>query len=232
MLLGQENGWMDVPIFASWAKKVFVPHVTGVRERYSHLADEPALLWVDGHSSRCNAEFIEACRAAHITVASFPAHTTTILQPLDCGVLRVFKSSLPAKFRVATVEYLENHSETERKNIPALAGERRCILFQAAKGSLYKAHDPEIISKTFANCGLVPWKPASVLQSPEKVNSNPIPPPPQRTAINISGRVLTNEDLLLEIAAAKLVKQEKIRLKAEKETRKEAKKLNQNLKLG
>ena len=53
---------------------------------------KPFLLIVDGHASHMSIEAIEFAKSNDIHVLCLPSHTTHILQPLDIGVLKSFKS--------------------------------------------------------------------------------------------------------------------------------------------
>ena len=50
------------------------------------------LLVQDGHSSHISIELIELARQNEVTLLCLPAHTSRILQPLDIGVFKSFKS--------------------------------------------------------------------------------------------------------------------------------------------
>ena len=52
----------------------------------------PVLLIEDGHASHISIELIELARANDIYLLCLPAHTTHILQPLDTGVFKSFKT--------------------------------------------------------------------------------------------------------------------------------------------
>ena len=52
----------------------------------------PVLLILDGHASHVSIEAIEFARSNDIHMLYIPAHTTHILQPLDVGVFKSFKS--------------------------------------------------------------------------------------------------------------------------------------------
>ena len=52
----------------------------------------PIILILDGHSSHVSIEAIEFARSNYIHMLCIPAHTMHILQPLDIGVFKSFKS--------------------------------------------------------------------------------------------------------------------------------------------
>ena len=65
----------------------------------------PVLLIEDGHGSHISIELIELARANEVYLLCLPAHTTHILQPLDVGVFKSFKTF----FSKACHKYLTKH---------------------------------------------------------------------------------------------------------------------------
>ena len=78
----QSSGWMSLNLFEKWTRQVFIPAVKGIRIE-CNLQDKPALLFVDGHSSRHNATLMEYLVTENIHCVLLPPHTSHILQPLD-----------------------------------------------------------------------------------------------------------------------------------------------------
>jgi hypothetical protein len=203
---GQDSGWIDLVGFSNWVDKIFLPAVEERRKRPG-LEDKPALLWVDGHSSRTNADVMTKLKANNVVVACIPSHTSHILQPLDNGVNGTFKTWLAAHMP---------------KRIPSSMPEARYELLRLAARSLYHAFESEAVQAAFDACGLYPWDPEKLVNDPTKVNSCAPPTPPKRKAIAISGRVLTDDDVILELMVVgdkRAVKAEKVKaekVKAEK----------------
>ncbi len=81
MFANSENGWSNKDIYLEWFR--FFLHIPPAR---------PVLLIQDGHASHMSIELIELARANGIHLLCLPAHTTHILQPLDVGVFKSFKS--------------------------------------------------------------------------------------------------------------------------------------------
>lgn len=52
----------------------------------------PVVLIQDGHTSHMSIKLIELARANDVHLLCLPAHTTYILQPLDVGVFKPFKT--------------------------------------------------------------------------------------------------------------------------------------------
>ena len=64
----------------------------------------PVLLIMDGHSSHVSIDVIQLAQDTGIHLLCVPAHTTHILQPLDIGVFKSFKSNFTkacSKYRAA-----------------------------------------------------------------------------------------------------------------------------------
>lgn len=80
---GNKSGWMQEEDFL-----IFIKHF----EKYAKPSEEnKVLLILDNHSSHLFIPVIEFCRSHHITLLSFPPHTSHRLQPLDRGVFGPFK---------------------------------------------------------------------------------------------------------------------------------------------
>ena len=79
-------------IFLNWFK-FFLTSIPPTR---------PVLLIMDGHGTHMSIEIIELARSNGVYLLCLPAHTTHILQPLDVGVFKSFKSN----FSKACSKYL------------------------------------------------------------------------------------------------------------------------------
>ena len=53
----------------------------------------PVLLIMDGHGTHMSIELIELARSNGVHLLCLPSHTTHILQPLDVGIFKSFKSN-------------------------------------------------------------------------------------------------------------------------------------------
>jgi len=78
-----ESGWINSELFVSWFAFFLksIPPTCNI------------LLVQDGHSSHVSIELIEMARENGVCLLCLPAHTSHILQPLDVGVFKSFKSS-------------------------------------------------------------------------------------------------------------------------------------------
>ena len=78
-----DSGWVNSGLFCKWLD-FFVKLIPPSR---------PVLLLLDGHVSHMSIEAIEVARSNEVHMLCIPAHTTHILQPLNVGVFKSFKSN-------------------------------------------------------------------------------------------------------------------------------------------
>ena len=175
---GTSSGWITEEVFLEWIKEVFNPTVQ-VRRDTLDKQDEPAMLWLDGHISRNSPEALTLLKDNNIFCATFPGHTSHILQPLDNGFFRDFKSSL---------------RKMRGKVYPECAAKTRYHLLTAASRALYEATWGPSIMKCFEVTGVVPWNPQKILSDRSKVrdmNAGEIYQAPKGRGPNMSNRVLS-----------------------------------------
>ena len=80
-----DSGWMESVQFVEWFEKIFIPET-------KHL-DGNKLLIFDGHSSHISSTVVTMAIENNIELLCLPAHTSSILQPLDVGVFKSVKSA-------------------------------------------------------------------------------------------------------------------------------------------
>lgn len=90
-----ESGWVNKDIYLNWFH-FFLKNIPPTR---------PVLLIQDGHASHISIELIELARANDVHLLCLPAHTTHILQPLDVGVFKSFKTSFSKACTVYLTKY-------------------------------------------------------------------------------------------------------------------------------
>jgi hypothetical protein len=76
------NGWTDDATGLHWLEEIFDRYTkkkasNGLRKR---------LLYLDGHGSHLNMNFINWCDKNNILLAIYPPHSTHRLQPLDVAL--------------------------------------------------------------------------------------------------------------------------------------------------
>lgn len=77
------KGWINDDLYLEWFK-FFLASIPPAR---------PVLLLEDGHAAHITIELIEMARANDVDLLCFPSHTTHLLQPLDVGVFKSFKTN-------------------------------------------------------------------------------------------------------------------------------------------
>ena len=82
------NAWMTAAIFTEWFKKSFVPSVR--RHLRECRMEEKALLLFDNCRVHPPAGMLRSADR-NITVMYMPPNTTSVIQPLDQGIIAAFK---------------------------------------------------------------------------------------------------------------------------------------------
>ncbi len=178
---GQENGFITNEIFHGWIRAVFIPHVNNIRQ-INRCPHQKALLLVDPHSTQDFAPALGECEEHNILVLTFPAHSSTILQPLDLEVNMELKRVLGNHFKPIKDELKED---------------RRIRLLDASVHALQIALAGLYIKSSFARAGIWPYSKEAPLNSHlvrdplnEPVTNKPNK---KRRGHQIAGRILTQE---------------------------------------
>ena len=95
LFCNSSNGWINDDLFLQWFK-FFLANIPPTR---------PVLLIMDGHGTHISIELIELAQSNGVHLLCLPSHTTHILQPLDVGVFKSFKSN----FSKTCSKYLAAH---------------------------------------------------------------------------------------------------------------------------
>lgn len=131
------NGWMTRNLFTLWAMN-FSHWLQMYRLQLpKSIRDKPAVLFLDGHSSRKNYDAMSYLARHNVTVIVLPAHVTHILQPFDVGIAAPYK----AEFKKSVLRGLQKVTDTCRSNTDAL---RTATVLAALE-----AYDRTV---TFQNC--------------------------------------------------------------------------------
>ena len=193
---GAESGWMNKEVFASYIETLFFPAVHARRDllKTQTTLCTRALLFVDGHSSRANPELLKEFQKEDVDVICIPAHTSHILQPLDCGTNRAFK------------EMLNKTRQFHGKRLSTIGvKERRKELLKATRVACVFAFDDDLIRDSFAAAGLWPFDPDRVLHSESILKDPPKPDTEKKKKskrISISNRVLTLPEFVDELESS------------------------------
>ena len=139
LFCNSENGWINQDIYLKWFE-FFIKNIPPAR---------PVLLIQDGHGSNISIELIEMARENEIHPLCLPAHTTHILQPLDVGVFKSFKSH----FSKACHAYIAKH--------PGRVVTTDIIAALVAEAWPHSCTPVNILSG-FKKCGIFPINPGAV----------------------------------------------------------------------
>lgn len=187
---GQSAEWMTAEIFREWVVKAFIPYVNARRTELN-CPNERALLMVDGHESRRSVEALRALSDANIDVFTFPSHTSHILQPMDCGINRAFKTKLNAQKSAA---------------IRTTVDERRTKLVELAARASYDAMYPGTVKEAWRTAGIWPWSLEQMKSSKYVLRQVPpeiaqLTPKRKRSRISLSGKLISGEDVISALEA-------------------------------
>lgn len=130
------SGWMETEQFYEWFQKVFVSGTSQL--------DGAKLLIFDGHSSHISPQVVQLAVENNIELLCLPAHTSSILQPLDVGVFKTVK----AAWRKCLREYYDQtrYSNVDKRVFPSLL--KRLV----DQGSFSRGN----AVSAFEACGIVP----------------------------------------------------------------------------
>ncbi|KAJ6240601.1 hypothetical protein M0813_03068 [Anaeramoeba flamelloides] len=93
------KGFITKELFYKWTRDVFIPEVEAIRLFYKFPKNKWALLVLDGHSSRADLRAIHLLQQHHIDCVVIPGHSSHVLQPLDVGIFKHFKTELKKQQR-------------------------------------------------------------------------------------------------------------------------------------
>jgi hypothetical protein len=122
-------------------KATFAAYIQFFVQVLKPTADRPALLLVDNHVSRFNADMMEFARVNHVIMFSLPPNSTDKVQPLDVSCHRPFKAYLSA--------------EIER--LPADFVLKPWNIVEIASPAWSKAMSPANIRSGFESTGIAPF---------------------------------------------------------------------------
>ena len=187
---GSPNGWMNDECFENWSEWL-IKRVQRIREVYGHAHDQRAILLLDGHGSRNNAEVMKKFKEANIDVVIFPPHMTHIMQPFDRVIARPLKDCLS---RIAR-ELVNDFDPDDQNTVPTL----RLVQVMSLIDAHRVATTARNCSVAFAECGLYPYNPDRVLSnkqirrsSKNFIQTEVVPGP----SFKISGKCLTSDEVL------------------------------------
>ena len=143
------NGWINGDLFLLWFE-FFLRNIPPAR---------PVLLILDGHGSHVSIDLIELARSNGVDLLCLPSHTTHILQPLDVGVFKSFKTH----FSKACSRYISANPGR------VITADKLASLIAEAWPHSFTALN---IMSGFRKCGVFPFNPSAVTDrqiAPSKV---------------------------------------------------------------
>lgn len=157
LFTNSESGWINSQLYLEWFE-FFLQNIPPTR---------PVLLLQDGHASHTSIELIELARANDIHLLCLPAHTTHVLQPLDVGVFKSFKSN----FSKACSKYLAKYPGR------VVTTDKLASLVAEAWPNSFTAVN---VLSGFKKSGVYPLNPGQVTDR-QLAPSKALCPPPEKT---------------------------------------------------
>jgi hypothetical protein len=92
MLTGARPGSLGLANHSRWMNsELFVKVIKHFRKHTSATPENPALLIMNNHKSHLSIEVLNLAKRSGITIVTLHPHTTAKLQPLNVGLLALFK---------------------------------------------------------------------------------------------------------------------------------------------
>ena len=93
---GSDKGWINTEIWSQWIQRSFIPYIEEKRKTIVLTAPQfgRVILYMDSHGSRLDPWAMDQLHAHGIVPYTIPAHSSHVMQPLDCGLHYRLKSSL------------------------------------------------------------------------------------------------------------------------------------------
>lgn len=179
-LTGQPNGFIDNGIWHSWVKNIFIPHINKIRQQKGQPT-LPVLFIVDAHSTRKHLPTQQLFVENNIIVFILPAHSSTILQPLDLSCNGELKRLLKLYFPT-----VDNEDGPDKRNRLLYT---TVLCLQQALGGLH-------ILNGFSRAGIHPFSKQAPLKS--NLIRNPLaevilpPASKKKRGPTIAGQILVN----------------------------------------
>lgn len=171
-------------------RNIFIPKVNEIRRNIGKPTQK-ALFIVDSHSTRKNEEAIRLFEENNICVVILPAHSSTILQPLDLTVNGELKRLLRLRFRP------KKDLDTATKRNKLLYKTVECL-----QGAFLAMH----ITDGFERAGIYPFSKEAPLNSSLVIHADDrvdfTPPAKKNKTTRIAGKVLTLGDPFLHQIAS------------------------------
>ena len=109
----QPKAWMDARLFETWFHEKFVPHVK--KFCHNHGIEYKVLLLLDNAPAHPSAEKLKS-RDGKVTTMFLPPNTTSILQPMDQGILEATKR----RYKKCLLRHLILENDSSSLTVPEI----------------------------------------------------------------------------------------------------------------
>lgn len=100
-----QNGYQTKQTFAAYIRDTIIPAIQAERLNLP-TEKQNAIIFLDQHSSRMDADLLALCKAERIEIISIIPHASHIIQPLDRGVNAVLKRKFSMNFDMITTKFV------------------------------------------------------------------------------------------------------------------------------
>jgi hypothetical protein len=183
-IIANTSGWMEKDIFEEIMIHLLLPAINE-RRKVLKLDGQRALLLLDSHVSRLVPSIWAAAAFLEIDLLTYPAHTTHLIAPLDCGVNGAFKTAMKALFEAPPIPGIKILREEIVRILPP---------------SLHLALSPKVMQAGFRKTGIYPLSPSAVLNKipvHSPISSSPSSKDSPTKLQRISGKLLTDSSFFL-----------------------------------
>ena len=90
---GSYSGWQTIETFEKYLKESLLPELFLERKKLG-VRSTPIIILLDGASSRRNKELLSYASIKNVIIVTLPAHTSHLIQPLDCNVNGALKNKI------------------------------------------------------------------------------------------------------------------------------------------
>ncbi|KAA6374769.1 MAG: hypothetical protein EZS28_029705 [Streblomastix strix] len=162
-------------------------------KKESNEVELRSLLIIDGHGSRIQPELWRIAYSQGIDVLTIPSHSSTVVQPLDCGTNATFKQKL-AKFMALTEDRRESDIYAKA---PSAAAAYRTRFADSFEDAFTIALMPSSIRAVWAASGLVPYDESVLNDLPDEIeDKGECAKKVQVQLFNYSGQMITTNSFL------------------------------------
>lgn len=135
-----KNSWMTTTIFMKWLQSW---------EKELQIASRKILLIVDNATVHCNPEFLK-----NIHIEFLPPNSTSILQPLDMGIIRNLKMLYRNELTKHVLESVERSIYSKTTNAQEISSKISILQAIQLVAKSWKEISSSTIQNCFSHCGM------------------------------------------------------------------------------